>query len=44
MAGKGHVVAGTFMTKVQGALSDLVPEGVKAEQHAKMAEPEAGDR
>jgi uncharacterized protein len=39
MAGKDHVIAGTFMTKLQGAMSDLVPETLKAEQHGRMAEP-----
>ncbi|HEY0776550.1 MAG TPA: SDR family NAD(P)-dependent oxidoreductase [Gemmatirosa sp.] len=39
MAGKDHVIAESLKTKVQGALANLVPEALKAEQHRKMAEP-----
>jgi short-subunit dehydrogenase len=39
MAGKERVVSHSLKTKVQGRASRFVPDGVKAEQHRKMAEP-----
>jgi short-subunit dehydrogenase len=44
LAGKDHVVAGSFKNKVQAVLSEITPEPVKAEQHRKLAEPGSGDR
>jgi short-subunit dehydrogenase len=39
MAGKDHVIAGSFKTKVQGAMAKILPNTANAEQHRKMAEP-----
>jgi short-subunit dehydrogenase len=39
MAGKERVVAASLSTKLQGRGSRLLPDGVKAELHRKMAEP-----
>lgn len=44
MAGKDHVIAGSLKTKVQGALSGVLPEPLKAEQHRGMAEPGSGNK
>lgn len=43
MAGKDHVVAGAFKNKVQAVMSEVMPETMKAGQHAKMTEPGSGD-
>ncbi len=42
MAGKGHVVAGSFSNKLQSTLAQVLPEGVKAQQHRKQTEPGSG--
>jgi short-subunit dehydrogenase len=39
MAGKDHVVAGSFMNKVQATMAHLLPDSVVAETHRKQAEP-----
>jgi uncharacterized protein len=39
MAGKEKVVAGSLKNKVQVAAGRVLPDGVKAEMHRKMAEP-----
>ncbi|WP_041831849.1 SDR family oxidoreductase [Actinoplanes sp. N902-109] len=39
MKGEEKVVAGSVMTKVQGAASKVLPDSVKAKMHEKMAEP-----
>jgi short-subunit dehydrogenase len=39
MAGKERVVASSAATKAQGRASRLLPDGVKAAMHGKMAEP-----
>ncbi|MDR7327346.1 MULTISPECIES: SDR family NAD(P)-dependent oxidoreductase [Catenuloplanes] len=39
LKGKEKVVAGSVMTKVQGAASKVMPDSAKAKMHAKMAEP-----
>ena len=39
MKGKEKVVAGSVMTKVQGAASKVMPDAAKAQMHRKMAEP-----
>ncbi|MBV9879056.1 MAG: SDR family NAD(P)-dependent oxidoreductase [Gemmatirosa sp.] len=39
LEGKDHVIAASLKTKIQGALAQVTPETVKAEQHRKMAEP-----
>jgi uncharacterized protein len=43
MAGKDHVVAGSFKNKVQSTLAQVTPETIKAEQHRKVAEPGSAD-
>jgi short-subunit dehydrogenase len=42
MAGKDHVVAGSFKNRVQDALAQVLPETAKAAAHAKQAEPGSG--
>jgi short-subunit dehydrogenase len=42
MAGKDHVVAGSFKNRVQDALAQVLPEPAKAAAHAKQAEPGSG--
>ncbi len=44
MAGKDHVVAGSLKTKVQAAMTNVLPATANAEQHRKMAEPGSGDK
>jgi hypothetical protein len=39
MKGEQKVVAGSVKTKVQGAASKVMPDGMKATMHRKMAEP-----
>ncbi|MBC6436391.1 SDR family NAD(P)-dependent oxidoreductase [Nostoc sp. HG1] len=39
MAGKDDVVAGSVMTKIQGAVAKVLPETVKSEMHSKLTEP-----
>jgi uncharacterized protein len=43
MKGDDHVVAGSFMNKVQAVAGKVVPDTVKAEMHRKMAEPGSAD-
>jgi short-subunit dehydrogenase len=42
MAGKDHVVAGSFKNRVQDAMAQVFPEPAKAAMHAKQAEPGSG--
>lgn len=42
MAGKDHVVGGSLGTKLQAAVSSVLPETAKAEQHRGRAEPGSG--
>jgi short-subunit dehydrogenase len=42
MAGKDEIIAGSLKTKIQGAVSRVLPNTVKAEQHRKLAEPGSG--
>jgi short-subunit dehydrogenase len=42
LAGKDHVIAGSFKVKAQAAMAQITPETMKAEQHRKMAEPGSG--
>jgi len=42
MAGKDDVIAGSFSTKLQGAMAKVLPEPVTAEMHRKLAEPGSG--
>jgi short-subunit dehydrogenase len=39
MAGKDHVYAASFKTKLEGALANLTPGNVKGAMHEKMAKP-----
>jgi hypothetical protein len=43
MSGRERVVGGSVKNKVQAALSGVVPDRGKAEQHRKMAEPGSAD-
>lgn len=44
MAGKDHIIAGSLKTKIQGAVTKMMPDTVAAEQHRKMAEPGSADK
>ena len=44
MAGKDDIVAGSLMTKIQGAVSKVLPEPINAELHSKLSEPGSGDK
>jgi short-subunit dehydrogenase len=39
LAGKDHVYAASFKTKLEGALANVVPGTVKGAMHEKMAKP-----
>jgi short-subunit dehydrogenase len=39
MAGKDHVVAGSFKNKVQAAAGHVLPDPLVASQHRKMSQP-----
>jgi short-subunit dehydrogenase len=39
LAGKDHVYAASFKTKLEGALANVIPGQVKAAMHEKMAKP-----
>ena len=44
LAGTPSVLGGSFKSKVQGALNELLPEPLKAHQYAKEAKPGPGKR
>ena len=45
LAGKDSVIGATsFMTKVQGYLNEILPETLKAAQHAKLSAPGSGEK
>lgn len=44
MAGKDHVIAGSLMTRMQGAAANVLPSKATAEIHRKQAEPGSGDK
>lgn len=44
VAGKDHVVAGTWTTRVESVLAEIVPETVKAEFHRRQAEPGSAEK
>jgi short-subunit dehydrogenase len=44
MAGKDHIVAGSFKNKVQVTASNVIPDTLNAEQHRKQAEPGSANR
>lgn len=39
MAGKDHVVAGSFKNKMQSTIAQILPETTKAEMHRRVGEP-----
>lgn len=43
MAGKDDMIAGSLMTKIQGAASKVLPDTVNAELHRKLSEPGSGN-
>ncbi|MFF8513071.1 SDR family NAD(P)-dependent oxidoreductase [Streptomyces sp. NPDC015492] len=43
-AGKDKVVAGSLKTRAQGLANKVLPDGLKAEGHRRMAEPGSGDQ
>lgn len=43
MNGEGQVVGGPAKTKLQATANKVLPEGVKAEQHRRIAEPGSAD-
>ena len=43
MAGKDDTIAGSLMTKIQGAVSKVLPDTVNAELHRKLSEPGSGN-
>lgn len=44
MAGKDAVIAGSLMTKLQGAVSKVLPDTIAAEQHRQLTEPGSADK
>jgi short-subunit dehydrogenase len=44
MAGKDHVVAGSFINKVQATAGNILPDPTMAEQHRKRSEPGSANR
>jgi short-subunit dehydrogenase len=43
MKGDDHVVAGSFVNKVQAVAAKVAPDAAKAEMHRRMAEPGSGE-
>lgn len=44
MAGKDHIIAGSLKTKLQGAVSQVLPETINAEQHRQLTEPGSANK
>jgi uncharacterized protein len=44
MAGKDHVVAGSFKNKVQAAMSHVLPDTATAQMHRKQTEPGSAEK
>jgi hypothetical protein len=44
MAGKDDLIAGSLKTKLQGTVTKVLPETVKAEQHRHLSEPGSGQQ
>jgi len=44
MAGKDHVIAGSFSNKVQATMAHVLPDTMTAEMHRKQAEPGTGEK
>ncbi len=42
MSGQERVVAATLATKLQGRMSRMLPDSVKAKMHEQMAKPRSG--
>jgi short-subunit dehydrogenase len=44
LAGKDHVVAGSFKNKVQAAVAKVMPEPAKAQMHRSASEPGSANK
>ena len=44
MAGKDHVVAGSFKNRLEDTMAQVLPETTKAGMHAKQSKPGTGRR
>lgn len=44
MSGKDHIIAGSLKTKLQGAVSQVLPDTVNAEQHRQLSEPGSANK
>lgn len=44
IAGKDKVYAGSFKTRMEGHMTEILPEPTKAERHRKLAEPGGGEK
>lgn len=44
MAGKNDIIAGSFMTKLQGTVSQILPDTVNAELHRQLSEPGSANK
>jgi len=44
MAGKDHIIAGSLKTKLQGAVSTVLPDTINAEQHRHLSEPGSANK
>jgi hypothetical protein len=44
MAGKDHIIAGSLLTKIQGNVSKVLPDTVKAELHGLLTKPESANK
>jgi hypothetical protein len=42
MAGKDHVIAGSFRTKAQAAVAGMMSQEMRAQAHRGMAQPGSG--
>jgi uncharacterized protein len=42
VAGKDKVIAGSLMTKIQGAVAEVLPDAVKTKMHRQLTEPGSG--
>lgn len=44
MAGKDHIIAGSLLTKIQGNVSKVLPDTLKAELHRQMTESDSANK
>jgi short-subunit dehydrogenase len=44
MAGKDHIIVGSLKTKLQGAVSTVLPDTINAEQHRHLSEPGSANK